>query len=99
MTLGDSVAPLLARSVSLSNNLLMKERENPEVVMRSLFTIGTVAFFSRTLSQTPVVVHLSTLINDLGLSSTLVLIKGQWSSKLGNPGMECLEELIGMLIL
>ena len=99
VTLGDSAAPLLARSISLSNNLLMKENENSEVVMRSLLTIGTIAFYARTISQTTVVMHLSTLISSLDLSNTLVLIKGRWSSKLGNPGIECLEELTQMLIL
>ena len=77
----------------------MKENENSEVVMRSLLTIGTIAFYARTISQTPVVIHLSTLNSSLDLSNTLVLIKGRWSSKLGNPGMECLEELTQMLTL
>lgn len=96
-SLGDNLAPLLARMVSLSHNLLAKEKENAEVVNRSLLTIGTIALTSSILSKSPVVADLITLINNLDLPSTLGLIRVQWSSKLGNPGIAGLEELTQIL--
>ena len=94
---GDSLGGLLMRAISLSHNLLTQEKENVEVISRSLVTIGSISLLSLTLPKSPHILNLITHINSLAFVPKLAVIKSQWSGKLGTAGIACLDELVSLL--
>ena len=95
-TINDT-APLLARSYSLSHLLLFGEKDNADVVNRSIFTLGSIAWTSFTIPLSGPGSVLIQHIKSSNLQSKLLELQFLWAAKLGNLGAGSLLELLDLL--
>jgi phospholipase A-2-activating protein len=93
----NDVAPLLARSCTLSLRILLREKGNIEVYNRSIFTLGSITLTAFTIPLSDPGSALIQHIKGSNLKPLLLEMQSFWGATLGNVGAGSLQELLNIL--